>query len=68
MLRYVARLGGGGLYPSDPRAALVVDDLELDDRRAGDGDARDGIRRRRGAWRDAGGRGACSARGLVMGK
>ncbi len=27
MLRYAAHLGGAGLYPSDPRAALVVDSV-----------------------------------------
>lgn len=27
MLRYIARLGGGGLYPADARAAFVVDSV-----------------------------------------
>jgi glutathione S-transferase len=27
MLRFAAHLGGGGLYPSDPRAAFVVDSV-----------------------------------------
>lgn len=27
ILRYAARLGGGGLYPSDPRAGLLVDSV-----------------------------------------